>query len=176
MAAFPEYAGVALRGQSAILSPIAGLNGPCTRLRARHSVCLLQSVQQGIPQPAHARNRPTEDTMSPTRPHPSTPPVDPPSTPAPAPTPASGPGRREPLTINMPAAKVTKQALPDPAEPDLRLPHERDQSGVDVTAATPDPVVVQAAKDIAAGLVDTDLRNPGGLDDGLRRKLLKQQR
>ncbi len=114
--------------------------------------------------------------MSPTRRHVSPPPVEPPTAPAPAPSPASGPGRREPLAVNMPAAKVATPTLPDPDEPDLRLPHERDQSGVDVTAAAPDPLVVQAAKDIAAGLVDTDLRNPGGLDDGQRRKLLQQQR
>lgn len=102
-------------------------------------------------------------------------PRKPPPAPPPATSPASGPGRRGPLQVNMPAAKVTTQPVPEPDTPDLRLPHERDQSAVDATAATPDPVMVQAAKDIAAGQVDTDLRNPGGLDDVRRRKLLKQQ-
>jgi hypothetical protein len=76
----------------------------------------------------------------------------------------------------MPAAKVATRPVSDPDEPDLRLPHERDQSAVDATAAAPDPVVVQAAKDLAAGQVDTDLRNPGGLDDGRRRKMVERRR
>lgn len=107
--------------------------------------------------------------------NPPKPPPAPPSAISPATSPDSGPGRRGPLQVNMPAAKVTTQPVPGPDTPDLRLPHERDQSAVDAAAATPDPIMVQAAKDIASGQVDTDLRNPGGLDDERRRKLLKQQ-
>jgi hypothetical protein len=76
----------------------------------------------------------------------------------------------------MPAAKVATRPVSDPDAPDLRLPHEHDQSAVDATDAAPDPVVVQAAKDLAAGQVDTDLRNPGGLDDVRRRKMLERSR
>ena len=39
-------------------------------------------------------------------------------------------------------------------EASAQLPHERDQS-TDMTAATPDPAVQQAAKDLQRGLSDT---------------------
>ena len=104
------------------------------------------------------------------------PPPPPPPAPPPSVSPASGPGRRGSLQVNMPAGKVNTQPAPGGDGSELRLPHERDQSAVDSAAATPDPVMVQAAKDLAAGQVDTDLHNPGGLDDVQRRKLLKQQR
>jgi hypothetical protein len=39
-------------------------------------------------------------------------------------------------------------------EASAQLPHERDQS-TDMTAATPDPAVHQAAKDLQRGLSDT---------------------
>jgi len=45
----------------------------------------------------------------------------------------------------------------------LALPHERDESTGQV-AAQPDPVIVQAHKDMEGGLVDTDLRATAGLD------------
>ena len=76
----------------------------------------------------------------------------------------------------MPAGTVATQPVPDLDAAELRLPHERDQSAVDSAASTPNPVVEQAARDLAAGQVDTDLRNPGGLDDERRRKLLKAGR
>lgn len=53
----------------------------------------------------------------------------------------------------------------------LPLPHERDESP-DVTAAAPDPVMVQAKRDIDAGLVDTDMRATPGLDAELRSRLV----
>lgn len=53
----------------------------------------------------------------------------------------------------------------------LALPHERDGS-TGVTAAAPDPVMVQAKRDIDAGLVDTDMRATPGLDAGLRARLV----
>lgn len=63
---------------------------------------------------------------------------------------------------------------PEPgAGTDLALPHERDES-IEGTAATPNPVIEQAAKDIEAGQVDTDLRNPGGLDAERRDALVKR--
>lgn len=87
-----------------------------------------------------------------------------------------GPGRHQPLAINLPDATVQPQAGAQNSTPDLRLPHERDQSAVDATAATPDPMMVQAAKDLAAGQVDTDLHNQPGLDAERRRALLRSSR
>lgn len=55
----------------------------------------------------------------------------------------------------------------------LPLPHERDESTGQV-AAQPDPVIVQAHKDIEAGLVDTDLRATPGLDAARRDALLRR--
>lgn len=78
-----------------------------------------------------------------------------------------------PLAVNMPAAQAHTTSLPNAQTPDLRLPHERDQSAVDTTAAEPDPMMVQAAKDLAAGQVDTDLHNQPGLDAQRRRDLLR---
>lgn len=45
----------------------------------------------------------------------------------------------------------------------LALPHERDES-TDDTAQAPDPMMVQAKRDIDAGLVDTDMHATPGLD------------
>lgn len=54
---------------------------------------------------------------------------------------------------------------------DLPLPHERDESTQSVTP-TPDPVMVQAHRDIEAGLVDTDMRATPGLDAQRRAELV----
>lgn len=53
----------------------------------------------------------------------------------------------------------------------LALPHERDE-GTCVTAEEPDPVMVQAKRDIDAGMVDTDMRATPGLDAELRARLV----
>jgi hypothetical protein len=53
----------------------------------------------------------------------------------------------------------------------MKLPHERDQSG-HTTADKPDPKMVQAKRDIDAGLVDTDMRATPGLDAQLREQLV----
>ena len=53
----------------------------------------------------------------------------------------------------------------------LPLPHERDESTPSV-AATPDPVMVQAHRDIEAGLVVTDMRATPGLDAQRRAALV----
>jgi hypothetical protein len=60
-----------------------------------------------------------------------------------------------------------------PVRPDssLTLPHERDQS-TDAVAVQPDPVMVQAKRDIDAGQVDTDMRATPGLDADLRSRLV----
>jgi hypothetical protein len=53
----------------------------------------------------------------------------------------------------------------------LPLPHERDES-TGVTAVEPDPVMVQAKRDIDAGMVDTDMRATPGLDAELRARMV----
>lgn len=58
-------------------------------------------------------------------------------------------------------------AVPGGAE----LPHESDES-VHATAAVPDPVIVQALRDIDAGMVDTDMHAVPGLDAELRARLV----
>ena len=59
---------------------------------------------------------------------------------------------------------------PGPAS-GLALPHERDES-IHTTAAEPDPVMVQAKRDIDAGLVDTDMRATPGLDAAQRARMV----
>ena len=53
-------------------------------------------------------------------------------------------------------AKVAKPQTPHDAAEDahLRMPNERDES-VDMTADVPDPLIEQAAVDVARGLQDT---------------------
>ena len=53
----------------------------------------------------------------------------------------------------------------------LALPHERDES-VDPGAKAPDPLMVQAKRDIDAGLVDTDMHATPGLDAKLRERMV----
>jgi len=53
----------------------------------------------------------------------------------------------------------------------LKLPHERDGSN-DTVADEPDPVMIQAKRDIDAGLVDTDMRATPGLDAERRNELV----
>ena len=63
-----------------------------------------------------------------------------PSTPNPATAPASGPGNPDPLAVNLPAAQVRTSHQPGPRPPDLRLPHEHDQSAVDTTSDAIDQI------------------------------------
>ena len=55
--------------------------------------------------------------------------------------------------------------------PGLPLPHERDET-VNDTADEPDPKMVQARRDLDAGLVDTDMRATPGLDAKRRARLV----
>jgi hypothetical protein len=68
------------------------------------------------------------------------------------------------------SATDRRAATPGPAP---ALPNERDES-VGAVAAAPDPVVQQAAHDIAAGLVDTDLRGSAGVDAERRDALVRR--
>jgi|GEM_PF-2218409 hypothetical protein len=61
------------------------------------------------------------------------------------------------------------------SQPGLPLPHERDES-IGSAPATPDPTIEQARRDIESGQVDTDLRNPAGLDAEQRKRLLRGAR
>ncbi len=54
--------------------------------------------------------------------------------------------------------------------PRLAMPHERDEF-IPCLTPPPDPRILQAKRDIDAGLVDTDMRATAGLD-AVRRKSL----
>ena len=79
------------------------------------------------------------------------------------------------------AAARAPQPVPDPATSQpglgrgLPLPHERDESVDDEAPVPLDPTVVQAKKDLDAGLIDTDLRNAPGADAEQRKKLLDDE-
>lgn len=77
------------------------------------------------------------------------------------------PTSRRPVDLQLPAPRRRGRAVATPSAP---LPQERDGS-VNATAVEPDPIIVQAKRDIDAGLVDTDMRATPGLD-AARRTLL----
>lgn len=79
------------------------------------------------------------------------------------------PRTRRPIGRQQPTPP--RGAKPPTLNPDLPLPHERDQS-TDATAKAPDPQMVQAQRDIDAGLVDTDMRATPGLDAKRRARLV----
>lgn len=60
---------------------------------------------------------------------------------------------------------------PPVSPPALPLPHERDESST-APAEAPDPVIVQAKRDLDAGMVDTDMRATPGLDAALRERMV----
>lgn len=53
----------------------------------------------------------------------------------------------------------------------LAMPHERDEAAP-ATAAKPDPQMVQAKRDLDAGLVDTDMHATAGVDAERRAQLV----
>jgi hypothetical protein len=61
-------------------------------------------------------------------------------------------------------------AKPGPDGPPA-LPNERDES-TSVAAVAPDSLMIQAKRDIDAGLVDTDMRATPGLDANLRARMV----
>ncbi|MDP3884526.1 hypothetical protein [Hydrogenophaga sp.] len=73
--------------------------------------------------------------------------------------------------IGRQVATPPRGAKPPTLNPDLPLPHERDQA-VDATADAPDPQMAQAQRDIDAGLVDTDMHATPGLDAQRRTRLV----
>lgn len=68
-------------------------------------------------------------------------------------------------------APIAPGATPPSRGKGLALPHEKDESTSNVAKA-PDPQIVQAKRDIDAGLVDTDMRATPGLDADLRRRMV----
>ncbi len=84
------------------------------------------------------------------------------------------PARQAPVAVGKPP-HAPGQAAPSEAGVGLPLPHERDES-TGMTTATPDPVIDQASRDLAAGQVDTDLRATPGLDAQRRQELLRPKR
>jgi hypothetical protein len=74
------------------------------------------------------------------------------------------PGGRQQAT----AARNAKAPL---SASGLALPHERDESP-DAPPATPDPKMVQAKRDVDAGLVDTDMHATPGQNAALRERLV----
>jgi hypothetical protein len=57
------------------------------------------------------------------------------------------------------------------SNPGLALPHERDESP-DAPPAASDPLMVQAKRDIDAGLVDTDMHATPGQNAKLRERMV----
>ena len=84
------------------------------------------------------------------------------------------PVRPAPIAVGKPP-HAPGQSAPSEAGVGLPLPHERDES-IGMTAATPDPAIEQARRDLAAGQVDTDLRATPGLDAQRRKDLLRPKR
>jgi len=84
---------------------------------------------------------------------------------------------KQPLRPRSPldTAPTTDATQPAPARPLPPLPHERDQQ-LGATAAKPDPVVQQAARDIKAGLVNTDLYGMEGMGAEEQQRLLARER
>ncbi len=67
-----------------------------------------------------------------------------------------------------------KPSLPAPHQwADAPLPHEFDQA-LGQVAAEPDPIIVQAKRDLDAGMVDTDMRVTPGLDAERRARLVPE--
>ncbi|WP_088285072.1 hypothetical protein [Ideonella sp. A 288] len=109
---------------------------------------------------------------------PGAPPVEPDEGPTPIPDPGNPErdGDQHPGAHPARSARARRSAGPRGAKaprsvPGLALPHERDES-TPATAAVPDPVMVQAKRDLDAGLVDTDMRATPGLDADRRSRLV----
>lgn len=83
------------------------------------------------------------------------------------------------MSTNSSSRRLIGRQLPTPprgakaplSKAGLALPHERDES-TEPVAEVPDPKMVQAKRDIDAGLVDTDMRATPGLDAKLRERLV----
>ena len=86
-----------------------------------------------------------------------------------APIGPDGKPHRDPANPVQRSPRAPGSRPPTEGDEHLKLPHERDQSTRN-TAATPDPGMRQAKKDLDAGQVDTDMRATPGLDAAQRAK------
>ena len=68
-------------------------------------------------------------------------------------------------------APIAPGSTPPAQGKGLPLPHEKDESASSVAAA-PDPKIVQAKRDLDAGMVDTDMHATARLDAELRKKMV----
>jgi hypothetical protein len=68
-------------------------------------------------------------------------------------------------------APIAPGSTPPSRGKGLALPHERDESASSM-ASEPDPKIVQAKRDLDAGMVDTDMHATPGLDADLRKKMV----
>lgn len=102
---------------------------------------------------------------------PGAPPVEPDQGPVP-PFEPDGPGPGDPL--DQVAGKSPRRSKAPQSANGLAMPHERDESAP-ATAVVPDPVIVQAKRDLDAGMVDTDMRATPGLDAQRRASLVPGQ-
>jgi hypothetical protein len=77
--------------------------------------------------------------------------------------------------MNQKPKRPKNAALPAQESPNkvekLPLPHERDES-THAASEFPDPLIVQAKRDLDAGQVDTDMRATPGLDAKRRARLV----
>ena len=146
---------------------------PCAAPRSykRRSGSLLAmfDTAQTHPMPARTIDTIMNHSTTPHRPHkdvpeqfePGVPPVEPDEGPIPAHIP-DDPEHDRVIDLGVKAPL---------SPPGLALPHERDES-TNTTATVPDPKMVQAKRDIDAGLVDTDMHATPGLDAALRERLV----
>ena len=74
-------------------------------------------------------------------------------------------------TAKLPAGPGTRHPAPAGLGAPLPLPHERDES-IDPEPRDPDAKLAQAAHDINACMVDTDMRATPGLDARTRDRLV----
>lgn len=89
-------------------------------------------------------------------------------------SPAPSPPRRRPRAPT-PPAEPSLPPGPLPPNSGRKLPGERDDA-MDSDGHTSGELMRQAARDLAAGQVDTDLRATPGLDAPRRRKLVPHSR
>lgn len=124
-----------------------------------------------MPAPPAPRRRASAPSNAPSNTRSSAPPHD--TAPSKETVPETDRAPRESVNTGLPphapGANVKRRLGP------LELPHERDES-LHATASAPDPVIEQAARDLAKGQVDTDLRTTPGLDAQRREQLLRRRR
>jgi hypothetical protein len=99
----------------------------------------------------------------------------PPPSQAPSPSPASSPSN-SPDDATERRTRHTTPVADAASQDELALPHERDQSDDTALDEQASPKVVrQAARDLEAGLVDTDMRGTPNAGSARRDELLQRE-